>query len=66
MIFLLGAASALYGDRTVLLREKGIDRLPQETSLRTVQFRRENLEDLALRLLQELHRMEVVHIGGRP
>ena len=61
-IFMLGAASALYGDRIVLLREKGLERLPQETSLHTLQFRRENLEELALRLLQELHRMEVIQV----
>jgi hypothetical protein len=61
-IFMLGAV-ALYGDRVVLLREKGLERLPQEATLRTLQFRRENLDELSLRLLQELHRMDVIQIS---
>ena len=63
-IFMLGAV-ALYGDRVVLLREKGLERLPQEATLRTLQFRRENLDELSLRLLQELHRMDVIQISVR-
>ena len=63
-IFMLGAV-ALYGDRVVLLREKGLERLPQEATLRTLQFRRENLDELSLRLLQELHRMDVIQIHVR-
>ena len=63
-IFMLGAV-ALYGDRVVLLREKGLERLPQEATLRTLQFRRENLDDLSLRLLQELHRMDVIKVSTR-
>ena len=62
MIFMLGAV-ALYGDRVVLMREKGLDRLPQEATLRTFQFRRHNLDELSLRLLQELHRMDVIQIS---
>ena len=62
MIFMLGAV-ALYGDRVVLMREKGLDRLPQEATLRTFQFRRDNLDELSLRLLQELHRMDVIQIS---
>ena len=62
MIFLLGAASALYGERVVLLRERGVERLPQETTFATIQFRQEDLAELALRLLQELHRMGVVRV----
>ena len=61
-IFMLGAV-ALYGDRVVLLREKGLERLPQEATLRTLQFRHENLDELSLRLLQELHRMDVIQIS---
>jgi len=63
-IFMLGAV-ALYGDRVVLLREKGLERLPQEATLRTLQFRRENLDELSLRLLQELHRMDVIQVSAR-
>ncbi len=63
-IFMLGAVT-LYGDRVVLLREKGLERLPQEATLRTLQFRRENLDELSLRLLQELHRMDVIQINVR-
>ena len=62
-IFMLGAV-ALYGDRVVLLREKGLDRLPQEATLRTLQFRRDNLDELSLRLLQELHRMSVIKVSA--
>lgn len=62
-IFMLGAV-ALYGDRVVLLREKGLDRLPQEATLRTLQFRRDNLDELSLRLLQELHRMSVIQVSA--
>ena len=61
-IFMLGAV-ALYRDRVVLLREKGLDRLPQEATLRTLQFRRDNLDELSLRLLQELHRMDVIQVS---
>ena len=63
IIFMLGAV-ALYGDRVVLLREKGLDRLPQEATLRTIQFRRTNLYDLSLRLLQELHRIDVIQVSA--
>ena len=62
-IFMLGAV-ALYGDRVVLLREKGLDRLPQEATLRTLQFRSDNLDELSLRLLQELHRIDVIQVSA--
>ena len=62
MIFLLGAASALYEDRVVLLRERDVERLPQESTFTTIQFRQEDLSGLALRLLQELYRMGVVRV----
>ena len=63
-IFMLGAV-ALYDDRVVLLREKGLERLPQEATLRTVQFLRKNLDELSLHLLQELHRMNVIQVSHK-
>jgi hypothetical protein len=62
MIFVMGAAAALYGDRIVLARESGLGAMAQESSFRTLQFRRDNLEALALHILQELHRMGVVQV----
>ena len=49
----------------IALREKGLDRLPQEATLRTLQFRRTNLDELSLRLLQELYRIGVIHVSAQ-
>jgi hypothetical protein len=62
MIFVMGAAAALYGDRIVLARESGLGEAAQESSFRTLQFRRDNLEALALHILHELYRMGVVQV----
>jgi hypothetical protein len=62
MIFVMGAAAAIYGDRIVLARESGLGETAQGSSFRTLQFRRDNLEALALHILHELYRMGVVEV----
>ena len=59
---LIGGATALFGSRVLLLRERGLDRLRQEASVDTLQFRRESSEELALGLLRRLHEMQVIEI----
>ncbi len=59
---LIGGATALFGSRVLLLRERGLDRLRQETSVETMQFRRESSEELALELLRRLHAMQIIQV----
>ena len=59
---LIGGATALFGSRVLLLRERGLDRLRQESSLDTMQFRRGANEELALDLLRRLYEMEIIRV----
>ncbi len=62
MINLVGAVSALYGNRILLLRERGLDRLFQEDTIPTVEFTGTSMEELGLALLQSLHSMDIIEI----
>ena len=62
MHYQLGAASVLYGDRIISLRESGVEVGGQEPSLQTMEFDRDRLGEVALALLAELHRMGVIEV----
>lgn len=59
---LIGGTTALFGRRVLLLRERGLDRLRQESSVHAMQFRRGASEELALELLRRLHEMEIIQV----
>lgn len=59
---LIGGATALFGSRVLLLRERGLERLRQESSVDTMQFRRGASDELGLELLRRLHEMEIIQV----
>lgn len=61
-VTIIGGATALFGSRVLLLRERGLERLRQESSVDTMQFRRGASEELALELLRRLHEMEIIQV----
>jgi hypothetical protein len=63
MLYQLGAASVLYGDRVISLTEEGMEPGGQDASLHTLHFNRDQLGDVALLLLAELHRIEVIQVS---
>ena len=66
MLYQLGAASLLFGDRIVSVREVGSDADGQAPSTPNgVEFQRDRLGDLGLALLKELHRTGVVSVQVR-
>ena len=62
IMFLLGASSVLYGDRIVIMREKGFEPTYDTGSLPTVLFDRDSPEHAGLALLRELHRAGVIEV----
>ena len=65
MLYQMGAASVLYGERIVSLKEKGLQTDDPDTGFHTVEFQRDRLEDIALVLLAELHRLGVIEVRAR-
>ena len=67
LAYQLGAASVLYGERIVLLRELG---QPNEgvaaPKVRTLEYERQALEALSLRLLLELKAVEILRVDIAP
>lgn len=59
---LIGGATALFGSRVLLLRERGLERLRQESSVDTMQFRRDASDELGLELLRRLHEMDIIQV----
>ena len=59
---LIGGATALFGSRVLILRERGLERLRQESSVDAMQFRRGATEELGLELLRRLHEMEIIQV----
>ena len=59
---LIGGATALYGNRVLILRERGLERLRQESSVDAMQFRRGASDELGLELLRRLHEMEIIQV----
>ena len=59
---IIGGATALFGSRVLLLRERGLERLRQESSVDTMQFRRGASEELGLELLRRLHEMGIIQV----
>lgn len=62
MLYQLGAASALYGDRVVALTEADSDDPGQLSGFAALAFRRDRLDQLGLSLLAELHRRGVIEV----
>ena len=65
MRYQLGAASVLYGDRVVSLKEEGLEEDGPDLGFHTLPFERERLGEIALVLLAELHRTGVVEVRAR-
>ena len=61
-INLIGGATALFGSRVLLLRERGLERLRQESLVHTMQFGRGASKELGLELLKRLHEMEIIQV----
>ena len=59
---LIGGTTALFGSRVLILRERGLERLRQESSVDAMQFRRGATEELGLELLRRLHEMEIIQV----
>ena len=63
-LYQLGAASALYGDRIVILKESGLE-LPHDiAAVHSVPFDSERPGDAAFGLLRELHRVGAIKVSG--
>ena len=67
LAYQLGAASVLYGERIVLLREFGqpAEGVPAP-KVRTLEYERQALEALSLRLLLELKAVEILRVDIAP
>ena len=62
MLYQLGAASVLYGDRVVSLRQRDIDLGGQDAAVHTLEFDKERPDEVGLALITELHRMGVIAV----
>ena len=62
MLYQLGAASVLYGERVISLREKEMQTTETESSLQPLEFDPERLEDLGLALMSELYRLGAIEV----
>ena len=62
MLYQLGAASVLYGDRVVSLTEEGLEESAHGAGYGTLQFERDRLADIALPLLAELRQIGVIDV----
>jgi hypothetical protein len=63
MLYLIGAASALYGDKLVVLRQAGLELECRLESVPTVVFDGRNPEAAGLAVLRALHRAGVLKLG---
>ena len=66
MLYQLGAASVLYGERIIALTEEGVEPGGYGSGFQTLQFHRERLGEIALALLSELHRIGVLEVRTPP
>jgi hypothetical protein len=62
MLYQLGAASVLYGDRVIALRGGKQDSEGDTGDFHTLPFDHGRLQEVALPLLAELHRMGVIEV----
>ena len=62
MLYQLGGASVLYGERVVSLKEATLELDGQDAGVHTLEFDGDRLEEVGLRLLKELHRMGVIAV----
>jgi hypothetical protein len=66
LLYQLGAASALYGDRVVSLAEAGSNDAEHPSGFAALSFRRDRLDEMALSFLAELHRRGVIRVSAGP
>ena len=62
MLYQLGAASVLYGERVIALREKDGKDPEQDPGFHTLSFDQGRMDEVGLPLLAELHRMGVIEV----
>ena len=62
MAYQLGAATILYGERIVILRQKGLDMPQQASGVPSVEFEPGRLQDVAFPLLRELYQAGIVNV----
>ena len=62
MLYQLGAASVLYGDRIVMLIETGLELAQNVPDLHQVAFDSERPEEAGLALLRELHKAGIISV----
>ena len=65
MLYQLGAASALFGEKVISLREDRPGQDPLAPDFHTLGFQQEGLAEVGLALLTELHRMGVIEVRPR-
>ncbi len=64
MLYQLGAASVLYGDRVVIFRDSGVELGRELAGLRSVEYRREAVKESGLELLKALHAAGIVKVSS--
>ena len=65
MLYQMGAASVLYGDRVIALRDDGVNDPESSTgAFHTLPFDQGRIAEVGLRLLAELNRMGVIEVRG--
>ena len=62
MLYQLGGASVLYGDRIVSLKERDLKLGGQDAAVHTLEFDKERPDEVGLALITELHRMGVIAV----
>ena len=65
VLYQLGAASVLYGDKVVILREIGFDLTPEVDGLPNVAFDGARPAEAGFGLLRELHKAGVLSVGTK-
>lgn len=62
ILYQLGAASVLYGERIVILKPAGVELDPALAAIPFVEYQSENLDTLGLPLLNRLHQTGIVRV----
>jgi hypothetical protein len=62
MLYQMGAASVLYGERIIRLVENEVEPRTEDAGFQTLQFDRDRLGELALAILAALHHMAVIEV----
>ncbi|MCI0440218.1 MAG: nucleotide-binding protein [Chloroflexi bacterium] len=64
MLYQLGAASVLYGDRVVILRDCGVELGRELAGLRSVEYRPDAVKESGLELLKALHASGIIKVSS--